>query len=180
MRNLAVTAGSVLIAVFVAASLAFAQQDDDDDEDAALGGVVKSAPITLEQGFSASMKEGVPISGKFELEVDGAQLSVYTAKGDAFSEVIVDHRTGRIAKVIPIVDGKDLVDARKQMDAMRQADRSLEEVTTRALKSYQGYRAVSATPGRRDGRMDGTPLVKVVLTNGSEWKTVYESLNSAE
>src|SRR5262245_15211924 len=181
MRKAAIAGSSILIAVLVAASLAVAQQDDDDDdEDAVLGGVVKNAAVTLEQGFSASSREGVPISGKFEIEVDGAQLSVYTAKNDAYAEVIVDHRTGRIAKVIPIVDGNDLVAAKRQMEFMRHADRSLQEVTASALKAYPGYRAVSATPGRKDGKADAPPLAKIVLTNGREWKTVFEPLEPGE
>jgi hypothetical protein len=174
MRRSAVAAGSILVATVLAfsLSLAIAQEDDDDDGDAVLGAVVKNAPVSLQQGFAASSKEGRPISGKFEFEVDGAQLSVYTAKDAAYSEVIVDHRSGRIAKVIPIVDGNDLIAARKQAEMTRQAQRSLEEVTESALKNHRGYHAVSATPGLKDG----SNMVKVVLTNGNEWKTVYEPL----
>ena len=174
MRKIATLAAGVLaLAVIAGTTLALAE-DDDDDEDEVLGRVVQTAPVTLEQGFSASMREGVPISAKFEIEVDGAQLSVYTAKGDAFAEVIIDHRSGRIDKVIPIVEGKDLTEARRQAEVMRQADRPLEVATAHALKSQDGYRAVSAVPGRKDG----VPLAKIVLTNGREWKTVYEPLQS--
>ncbi len=154
-------------------STALAQMDDDDDdENPVLGRVVKEAPISLEQGFAASSSEGVPISGKFELEVDGAQLSVYTAKGDTFSEVIVDHKTGRIAKVIPITEGNDLTDARHQMAVMTNAQRSLEETATIALRTHAGFRTVSATPARKDGET----VVKIVLTNGTTWTTIYQPL----
>jgi hypothetical protein len=169
-------ATSILIAA-LAITPAFAEQGDDDDEDAALAALVKNAPVTLAQGFAAAAREGAPISGKFEFEVDGGQLSVYTARGDAFTEVIVDHRSGRIAKVIPITEGDDLVHAKEQMSAMRQAGRSLEEVTTQALAAHAGFRAVSATPGRRDARADGAPVVKLVLTDGTRWETVYEPLD---
>jgi len=166
---------AVLIAMLVAATGVFAVEDDDDDDaDAALAAVVKSAAVTLEQGFAASAGEGVPISGKFEFEVDGAQLSVYTAKGDAYTEVIVDHQNGRVAKVIPIVDGKDLTDARRQLDLMRTAKRSLADATERVLKANAGYRAVSAMPASRDG----APVAKLVVTNGRDWKTLYESLQA--
>jgi hypothetical protein len=185
MRNIAAThnqkvnamraAAAILIATLVAATPLFAQDDDDDDEDATLGAVVKSAPVTLEQGFRASNREGPPISGKFEFEVDGAQLSVYTARGDAFSEVIVDHRSGAISKVIPISTGNDLAEAKQQMSVMRGADRSLDDATVAAVKMHPGYRAVSAMPASKNG----VPLAKVVLTNGSEWKTVYAPLNGA-
>src|SRR5262249_11353738 len=173
--------GSLLIAALAAVSVAVAQQDDDDDDDdAALGGVVMSAPVSLEKGFAASSGEGVPISGKFEIDKDAAQLSVYTAKNDAYAEVIVDHRTGRVAKVIPIVDGNDLVSAKEQMEVMRHAGLTLEQVTASALKSSPGYRAVSVTPGGKDGKADAPPVAKIVLTNGREWKTVYEPLESGE
>ena len=166
---------AVLIAMLVATTAAFAVDDDDDDDaDAALAAVVKSAAVTLEQGFAASAREGVPISGKFEFEVDGAQLSVYTAKGDGYSEVIVDHQNGRVAKVIPIVDGKDLANARRQVEVMRTAQRSLADATERVLKAHEGYRAVSAMPASRDGE----PVAKLVVTNGREWKTLYEPLQA--
>ena len=168
-------AAAILIATFIAATPVLAQDDDDDDRSEVLGRVVNTAPITLEQGFKASRGEGMPISGKFEIEVDGAQLSVYTARGDAFSEVIVDHRSGVIEKVIPITEGNDLAEAKQQMNVMRDAHRSLDDAAVSAVKTHPGYRAVSARPGRKDGK----PLVKVVLTNGKEWTTVYQPLTGA-
>ena len=180
MTRASVAVGSLLIAALAAVSVAVAQQDDDDDDDAALGGVVMNAPVSLEQGFAASSGEGVPISGKFEIEKDVAQLSVYTAKNDAFAEIIVDHRTGQVAKVIPIVDGNDLASAKEQMEVLRHAGLLLEKATSSALKTFPGYRAVSATPGRKDGKADAPPVAKIVLTNGREWKTVYEPLESGD
>jgi len=178
MTRASVAVGSLLIAALAAVSVAVAQQDDDDDDDAVLGGVVMSAPISLGQRFAASSGAGVPVSGKFEIEKEAAQLSVYTARNDAYAEVIIDHRTGRVAKVIPIVDGNDLASAKEQMEVMRHAGLSLEQVTASALKSSPGYRAVSVTPGREDA--GAPPLAKIVLTNGREWKTVYEPLESGE
>jgi len=180
MTRASIAVGSFLIAALAAVPVVFAQQDDDDDDDAALGAVVMSAQVSLGQGFAASSGEGVPISGKFEIEEEGAQLSVYTARNDAYAEVIVDHRTGRVAKVIPIVDGNDLVSAKEQMEVMRHAGLSLEQVTASALKTSPGYRAVSVTPGRKDASADATPVAKIVLTNGREWKTVYEVLESGD
>ena len=180
MTRASVAVGSLLIAALAAVSVVFAQQDDDDDDDAALGAEVMNAPISLGQGFTTSSREGVPISGKFEIEKGSAQLSVYTAKNDAYAEVIVDHQSGRIAKVIPIVDGDDLVAAKEQMEAMRHAGLSLEQVTASALKGAPGYRAVSVTPGRKDASAGSRPLARIVLTNGREVKTVYEPLEPGE
>lgn len=170
-------ATALLSAALAVTTLALAQaDDDDDDQDATLGRVVKEAPVTLQQGFAASSREGTPISGKFEIEVDGAQLSVYTTKGGGFSEVIVDHRTGRIAKVIAITEGNDLVHARQQMTLMKDAGRSLEQLTQQALSGHPGFSAVSATPALREQPGYGGAVVKIVLTNGTEWQTVYEGL----
>jgi hypothetical protein len=46
----------------------------------------------------AGERAGQPISGKFEVEHGKLQLSVYTMKGEPFSEVIVDHTIGRAAR----------------------------------------------------------------------------------
>src|SRR6266704_6960175 len=69
---------------------------------AELAKAVAVAKVSLEQGLSTSAHEGKPISAKFEIEDGKLQLSVYTAKGDSFSEVVVDHTTGKAAKTEPI------------------------------------------------------------------------------
>ena len=56
---------------------------------------------------------------------------------------------------------------------MAQATRSLETATIQVVRAHNGYRAVSAIPDLKDGR----PVVKVILVNDSEWKTVYETLD---
>src|SRR5262249_27179259 len=122
---------------------------------------------------AASAVQGTPISAKFEIEVDGLQLSVYTMKGDAFSEVIVDHETGRLEKTIPITKGQDFAEAQAQRSVMAQAKRSLQEITAKAVTANKGYRAVSVMPGRQDGR----PVASILLTNGWEWKNSREFLD---
>ena len=144
-----------------------------DEPDPMLANALAGASVSLEQGLSASAKEGDPISAKYELEVDGLQLSVYTMSGESFKEVIVDHRTGRIGKVIPITDTKDLGEAAEQKDLMQHAKRSLQEATAEAVSRNSGYRAVSAMPGAKDGR----PVASVLLTNGKDWKTVDTPLD---
>lgn len=46
-------------------------------------------------------------------------------KGNGFSEVIVDHKTGKVAKAEPITGGEDLTAAKAQSEAMAKAKRSL-------------------------------------------------------
>lgn len=169
MKNAIAVASAILAATFFGMPpAAFAEQDN-----AALARALGQAKLPLERGLAASSREGTPISAKYELEDDGLQLSVYTMKGDAFAEVIVDYKTGKIGKVVPIKDGEDLAAARGQKETMARAKRSLRAAAAEAVKTNAGFRAVSAMPELKDGH----PVVKVVLVNGGEWKTVYETLD---
>src|SRR5256885_49425 len=98
------------------------------------------------------------------------QLSVYTMKGDNFSEVIVDHRSGKVAKAAPITHDADLTAAKVQREAMAKAKRSLDTAASEAVKENKGYRAVSVMPSLKDGH----PVAHVTLIKGTEWKTVSE------
>jgi len=140
---------------------------------AALAAKLKGAKVSLQQGLSASAKNGKPISGKFEVEDGKLQLSVYTVKGDAFSEVIVDHKTGKVMKSQPITSGDDLAAAKAQNEAMAMAKTSLTAAVSHALKGNRGYRAVSATPSLKGGH----PTAEVTLLKGTESKTVREALD---
>src|SRR5437899_7654990 len=144
-----------------------------DQEHAELAKALKDAKIPLERGLTASTKQGKPISAKYEVEDGKLQLSVYTMKGDNFSEVIVDHTTGRIAKTEPITQGDDLAHAKEQSEAMAQAKRSLGAAASEAIKENRGYRVVSVFPALKDGH----PVADVTLVRGTEWKTVSEKLD---
>lgn len=174
------TAAALAVALLAVPLGAFA--DDDDEKDAAtqheeLSRAMTDAKVPLERGIStAGTKEGTPISAKYEVEDGKLQLSVYTMKGEKFSEVIVDHKTGKVAKSKPITSGEDLTAASAQKQAMSQAKRSLASATTAATKDNPGYRAVSAMPRIEDGH----PVATVTLLKGSDWKTVSEKLDSAE
>jgi len=182
--------GVVFVAtLFGSPPAGFAEQGQ---SDGALVRMFKQAKLPLEGGLAVSLREGTPISGKYELNDDNTnelQLSVYTMQGGStemnyetgevsrsdptFAEVIVDHTTGEISKVIQIKDGEDLTAARIQSKAMAQARRSLEDATVQVVKAHNGYRAVSAIPDFKDGH----PVVKVTLVNDSELKTVLETLD---
>ncbi len=82
-----------------------------DKERAELAKGVGETKVSLAQGLSASAGTGQPISAKFEIDEGKLQLSVYAAKGGKFSEVIVDHNTGKVSKAEPITSGDDLTDA---------------------------------------------------------------------
>src|SRR5437867_771053 len=112
-------------------------------------------------------------SAKYEVEHGKLQLSVYTTKGDTFSEVIVDHKTGKVAKADPIAGGNDLAAAKAQSEAMAKAKRSLDAAASEAVKDNKGYRVVSVMPALKEGH----PVADVTLVKGSEWKTVSEKLD---
>src|SRR5919201_1206691 len=108
-----------------------------------------------------------------EVEDGKLQLSVYTMKGNNFSEVIVDHKTGKIAKREAITQGDDLTHAKEQSEAMAKAKRSLGAAASEAVKENKGYRVVSVFPAMKDGH----PVADVTLMKGNDWKTMSEKLD---
>jgi hypothetical protein len=156
----------------VTPSLARAQETAD-KEHADLARALKDAKVSLQTGLTASTREGTPISGKYELEHDALQLSVYTMKGDGFAETIVDHKTGKITKVDPITEGEDLAAAKAQAAAMAKAKRPLVAAAGDAVKANKGYRAVSVMPALQDGH----PVAEITLVKGADWKKVTEKLD---
>ena len=171
MRNTAITLVSV--AALILATSSGWTQPHDDKERAELAKAMKDAKVPLAQGVSASAKEGKPISGKYEVEDGKLQLSVYTMKGDKFSEVIVDHKTGKVAKAEVITKDDDLKYAKAQSQAMAKAKRSLAAAASDAVKANAGYRAISVMPSMKDDHA----VAEVTLLKGAEWKTVTEKLD---
>jgi len=159
---------SFLIATFVATFGLSASAEEKSD----LAANMKDAKVSLERGIAASKAKGTPISAKYEVENGKLQLSVYTAKGDSFSEVIVDHKTGKVAKSEPITSGDDLTAAKSQSEAMSKAKTSLAAAVSKAVKAHKGYKAVSAMPSVKDGRS----VAEITLMKGADSKTVSEKL----
>ncbi len=171
MRKKGVVIGLWMVWLIVSPGLwSDAYQDKDRAE---LAKAVAEAKVSLEQGLSSSAHEGKPISAKFEIEEGKLQLSVYTAKGDKFSEVIVDHNTGKVVKAEPITSGEDLPAAKAQSEAMSKGKRSLRATLAKVLKGNPGFRAVSIFPALKDGH----PVAEVTLVMGDQWKTVSEKLD---
>jgi hypothetical protein len=160
-----------LVAWFFVAPTGWAQTPD--KEHVELAKALKDAKIPLERGLTAGAKEGKPISAKYEMHEGKLQLSVYTMKGDKFSEVIVDHKTGKVAKAEPITSGEDLTAAKAQSEAMAKTKRSLDAAASEAARENKGYRVVSVMPTLKDGH----PVADVTLVKGSDWKTVSEKLD---
>ena len=142
-------------------------------QDMALAEQLHDAEISLERGLAASAAEGKPISAKFEVENGKLQLSVYVANPKSFSEVIVNHKTGKIAKAEAITTGDDLTAARTQGEAMARARTSLEEALAKAGSMNQGYRAVAVKSALKDDR----PIAYITLMKEGYSKTVSERLD---
>src|SRR5262245_2551631 len=145
----------------------------DEKERAELTQALKGAKVSLKQGLVASTPKGKPISGKFEVQDGKLPLSVYTATGSAFSEVLVDPKTGRVAKVEAIEGGEDLTAAKAQADAMAKAKTALGAAVDAAVKKNPGFRPVSVIPALKDDH----PAADVTLIKGDERKTASERLD---
>ncbi len=146
---------------------------EDDMNPAALAKALQQASRPLEKAMKVSEREGKPISAKYEIEHGVLQLSIYTQKGDRFSEVIVDHRSGAVAKDEWITDGDDMKAAQAQAAAMAKAKVSLDVAAEHAVKANAGYRAVSVMP-KLEG---GSPVAIVTLMKGDEVRKVSEKLD---
>jgi hypothetical protein len=169
-----VIAGLAMAGTLAAAGLlAWAQEDEDEANPAGLAKVLPEASVSLEQGLKAGEREGKPISGKYEIEDGALQLSVYTAKGNQFEEVIVDHKSGAITKAEPITEGGDLKDAQAQGQAMAQAKRPLDQAVEEAAKANGGFRPVRVIPSLKGGH----PVAEVTLMQGDDVKQVSEKLD---
>src|SRR5215469_14475560 len=144
MRNKMVV--TILTLGVLTATSSLAWSDEDEASGAALAKYLPTAKVTLQQGLTAAESQGKPISGKFEVDDGHFQLSVYTVQDGKFSEVLVDHNTGKIAKTEAITDGDDYVDAKKQIEACSKSKKSLKAAVDRAEQASTGYRAVSVTP----------------------------------
>lgn len=147
-------------------------QEGSSAADTALARQVQRAKVSLQRGLSAASARGKPISAKYEMEDGKLQLSVYTAKAGKFWEVIVNHRTGRVAKAEEIKEGDDYTAAKSQEEAMAKAKRSLSEAVSRAVRANKGYHALSVTPAMESGKAVAT----ITLASGSSSKTVTEPI----
>ena len=134
---------------------------------AALAAALKNTSATLQGGLKASEAQGTPISAKFEIEDGKLQLSVYTMKGDSFTEVVADPDTGAIK------EADDLKEATAQKAAMAKAKVPLLTAAETAVKANAGFRAVSIYPQLQNGN----PMAEVTLLQGTAFKKVTEKLD---
>jgi hypothetical protein len=162
------TALTLITAAALCGWLNVAQSAEQDDQ--ALIKAMSGAKVSLQQGLTASQREGRPISAKFEMEDGKLQLSIYTEKGGKFFEVVVDHATGSIAKTEPITEGEDLAHAKAQSAAMAKAKSDLKSAVDKAAG---GSSAVAVTAEMKGGK----PVASIVLSKGGKLETVTQPLD---
>ena len=138
----------------------------------AMAKALQQASLPLEKATKLTEREGKPISAKYEIEHGALQLSIYTMKGDRFSEVIINHTTGAVAKDEWITDADDMKAAQAQAAAMAKAKVSLDVATAHAVAANPVYRAVSIMPALAGSQ----PVATVTLLKGEDVKKVTEKL----
>jgi len=135
-----------------------------------LATALRGKHIALATGIETAAANGKPISAKYEYEGGKLSLSVYTEKSGQFSEVVVNHHTGKVEKTEKITEGDDLKAAQSQSAAAAQAKSSLASALSKALSANKGYSGVSATATLKNGQ----PTAEITLIKGSEFKMVTE------
>ena len=144
-----------------------------DEDVAALAAALKETKLMLQDGLKASEQKGQPISAQFEIDDGKLQLSIYTTKGDDFTEVIADPNSGAVVKAEKITDSDDLNDAMDQKAAMDKATVSLIAAANAAEKENPGSRVIGIFPDLEDGHA----IAQVTLLQGRTAKKVTEKLD---
>lgn len=146
---------------------------DEEPDPKALAKAMADATVTLDKGLEAAEKDGTAISGQFEIDNGKFQLSVFTMKGSSFDEVIVDHKSGAIAKSEKITDEDDVKDAKRQSQALARGKMKLLAALQSVMQANSGYKAVSIVPMLSAGE----PVATITLLKGEELKKVRQKLN---
>ncbi len=136
----------IVYAIFASIPFTLFAQQGSVTEREALASELRNAWLPLESGLAVSGSEGTPISAKYEIDNGTFQLSVYTMKGDNFSEVIVDYSVGTITKVDKITDSGDLAAAQSQKETMARATRTLEAAIAEAVRTTPGTEPSAQCP----------------------------------
>lgn len=129
---------------------AFGQDDEEQPDPVILSIAVSDAKITLGQAVRTAQSFGRPISAKFGFP-NGLQFLVYVDTGNAFTEVVVDHKTGAMLSRKAISTFTDRPDASEQKAAMAKSKVSLPIVIQEATEDNPRSRAISVAPELRNG-----------------------------
>ncbi len=142
-------------------------------EQATLAAQMKGAKhVALVDGIAAASPSGKPISARYEYEDKKLKLSVFIEKDGAFTEIFVDHMTGKVATVDKITGGEDLKEAKTESKAFAKAKVTLAAALGKALAANAGYTAVEVVPMLEGGK----PVAEITLMRDGQFKSVSEPL----
>ena len=160
---------------FAAFATSAALADSDYEYGKQMPALIKAFPqakVPLAQGIKDAEKGGHAISSQYEVDDGHFQLSVFVNKGSEIDEVIVDYATGAIKSSEKLTDPDDIKDAKKQIDAMAKAKKTLADVVAAAVAANPGYAAIRVLPKVTGGKA----VAAITLLKGSSTKKLTESL----
>jgi hypothetical protein len=170
MRSIAWLARTTAAGMLLFTSVAEAQATK---AQAALAAAMKGGKhVALAAAIDAAATNGKPISARYEFEDGKLQLTVFTEKDGAFSEVFVDHMTGKVGKIDKITGGDDMKEAKAESRAYAKAKSTLAAAVARALTANPGYTAVDISPVLEGGH----PAADITLMKDGQFKSVSEPL----
>ena len=161
---------------FAAFGATAALADSDYEYGKQMPALIKAMPqakVPLAQGIKDAEKGGKAISAQYEVDDGHYQLSVFVNKGAEIDEVIVDYASGAIKSSEKLTDPDDIKDAKKQVDAMAKAKKTLADVTAAAVTANPGYEAIRVLPKVSGGKA----TAYITLLKGSATKKLTESLD---
>jgi hypothetical protein len=172
MRTMAWLARTSAAGLLLTASFAQAQATK---EQATLAAALRGGGgkhVALAAAIATAGAVGKPISARYEFEDGKLQLSVFIEKDGAYSEIFVDHMTGKVAKTDKITGGQDLKDAKVQSRAAAKAKSTLISALETALAANAGFIAVEVTPVIEGGHS----VAEITLMKDGQFKSVTEPL----
>jgi hypothetical protein len=173
MMNSRVVRWALLVAAIALRNVGAPPAWAEGNDPLALAAAVTDATATLQGGLKAAEREGTPISAKFEIDEGKLQLSVYTTRGDDFTEVVADPKTGAVTQAEKIKEADDLKEATAQKTAMAKTRVPLASAVETAINANPGFRAISIYPQLQDG----SAVAEVTLLQGMTFKKVIEKLD---
>ena len=131
-------------AAFFSANIASAQATQAHTQ---LAAAMKGANhVALADALTTAGASGKPISARYEFEDGKLQLTVFVEKAGAFSEVFIDHMTGKVVKTDKITGGDDMKEAKDESKASSKPTTTLASAVASALAANPGYTAVEVSP----------------------------------
>lgn len=170
MYRIATVARLALAGTLLTAGTASAQATK---AQAQLASAMKGANhIALAAAIETASASGKPISARYEYEDGHLQLTVFVEKAGAFSEVFVDHMTGKVSKIDKITEGDDIKEAKAESKASAKAKATIASAVAKALAENPGYTAVDVSPV-----LEGKQVVaEITLMKNGQFKGASEPI----